>query len=519
MVQQLAYLGLSLVLLITSSEFSTARLMSGLPTPATAVGTDGTAPAVQDGERYLTMSWTSASAADGVESLVVGDPKDPGSTSAKEVGSNETLESGAASSPAPVDEASRTVSGLGSGSERTGPPGPSKARKPVSTPSPTKAPTPRSTATPAPPSATPIPTPVATPAPPPAPPPPPPPGIGSYGSIAADSKANLQIGGLDGRRVAHRFRAGTSGPLVAIRFAQRGGAGYSAGNGGTVRISIRPDAGGVPSETVLASVDRAFGNPGGDWSTYYDTAFPSPPTLTAGQLYHVVFENVDAVGVNYISINELFVFNATVPRQPLFADGNYAVLTGSGGAWSLMPNYTATMDLTYANGYHDGMGYIESMWQQFGVVSGASQMVRERFTVSSGTRSVTSATVRVRRSSGGSPLIVTLEAANGAALATVAIPSGAIPVVSPDSPRNGSGAWVTAAFAAPLLLANGSTYSLRLSTAADTVYTVVPVREGTDSGFRSYRFTDGDGQRTTNGGGSWSNLYLWSPVDIQFYFR
>ena len=65
----------------------------------------------------------------------------------------------------------------------------------------------------------------------------------------------------------------------------------------------------------------------------------------------------------------------------------------------------------------------------------------------------------------------------------------------------------------------GSTYNVRLSTAADTTYTTVPVREGTDSGFGSYRFTDGDGERTTDGGGSWSKLYEWSPVDLQFSFN
>ena len=354
-----------------------------------------------------------------------------------------------------------------------------------------------------------------------------------YGTIAADSKANIQVGGVDGgnglARASHRFRASTSAALTSIRFAQRGGTGYSGGDGGTLRISVRPDNGGLPSETVLASVERAFGNPGGAWSTYHDTPFPSPATLTAGQLYHIVFENTSSAGQNYISINNLIVFDETVPRQPLYADADYAVLYATGSAWAVLPNYTAVMDLTYADGRHDGMGYIESMWQQYGVISGSASMVRQRFTVSGADRVITTATVRMRRSSGTSPLTVRLETSTGVLIEAVDVPASAVPVVLPDSAWNGAGVRVTAAFTAPRTLKAGETYHLRLSTAADSVYTTVPVREGTDSGstggtgnstgFRSYRFTDGDGQFTNNGGSTWSNLYLWSPVDLQFYFR
>jgi hypothetical protein len=35
----------------------------------------------------------------------------------------------------------------------------------------------------------------------------------------------------------------------------------------------------------------------------------------------------------------------------------------------------------------------------------------------------------------------------------------------------------------------------------------------------SYAFRDGSGQMTTTGGTTWVDLYRWSPVDMQFYFR
>ncbi len=34
----------------------------------------------------------------------------------------------------------------------------------------------------------------------------------------------------------------------------------------------------------------------------------------------------------------------------------------------------------------------------------------------------------------------------------------------------------------------------------------------------SYRFIDGAAERSSDGGSSWSALYPWSPVDLQFYF-
>ena len=348
-----------------------------------------------------------------------------------------------------------------------------------------------------------------------------PPAAGFYGSIGADSKANLQVGGVDEgtgvSKISHRFRAGTTAALTSLRFAQRGGAGYSAGDGGTLRISVRPDSNGVPSSTVLASVERAFGNPAGEWSTYHDTSFSSPATLTAGQLYHIVFENTSTSGQNYISVNNLFVFDETTPRQPFDPRDDYAVLLASGGPWSVLDHYTAVMDLTYANGHHDGMGYIEAMWQEYGTVSGNSHMVRQRFTVSSRDRVVSSVAVRMRRSAGSSPLTMRLESGSGQLIEAVSIPASAVPVVGTDDPRNGAGAWVSARFGTVHTLRAGSTYQLRLVTAAGTTYTTVPVREGSDTGFRSYRFTDGHGERTTDGGASWSKLYEWSPVDLQFY--
>ena len=373
-------------------------------------------------------------------------------------------------------------------------------------PTPTPTPSPTATATPSP-TGTPVPT--ATPA---------PGATGLYGSgLNFDTKANLRVG-PDGT-IAHRFVASTTSTLQSIRFQQRGGPIYSGGTGGKFQISVQADAAGVPSGTVLASASYSPGNPSGDWTTYDVVSFSSPATLTRGTRYDIVFQNVDANPTsNYFSVNELFVYGATMtPRQPAFADADYAVLAANAaGSWSVQGKYTADMDLTYANGTHDGMAYIENIIALYGTVSGTAS-VREHFTVSGGNRTVSSASVRVRRSGGSAPLTLRLETGTGTLIEAVDVPASSVPV-SAAGGDNGGSVWVTVTFATPHNLASGTAYNLRLATASGTTYTAAPIREGTDQGLQSYAFRDGSGQGSSNGT-SWADLYAYSPVDLQFYFR
>lgn len=342
---------------------------------------------------------------------------------------------------------------------------------------------------------------------------------GIYGSgIAADVKNNQRI---DGTRLAHRFRASTTANLVAIRFQQRGGPGYSLGDGGRMRVSVQTTSGPpdhVPSGTVLADVRLDPGNPDGDWTSYERYAFDQPPRLSEGRVYHIVFENLDgAPEENYISVNELFVFDRADAVHPALSD-MYAVLSRSNGSWRLQPRDVADMDLEYDDGTRDGQSYIENMCALFGVISGPEHMVRERFTVTGGERQVTSVGVRVKRNGGDAPLMVRLEDGDGALLESVEIPADSLESADPGCTRGGAG-WLSADFSAEHRLLDGSTYQLVLGTTEGTTYSADPIREGTDREMLSYRFTDGDGQFTDDGGRSWTSLYEWSPVDLQFYFR
>ncbi len=385
----------------------------------------------------------------------------------------------------------------------TGTPDPTATTDPTATPDPTAKPT-------ATPGATQTPDPTTTPQP------------GSGGIYGAafnfDTKANLQVGWTDRAKVAHRFVASTTSALKSVRFQQRGGPIYSGGNGGTYRITVQTDASGVPSGTVLAAATYSPGNPSGAWTTYDAVTFPSPATLTKGSRYYIVFENIDANPVgNYFSVNELFVYGSTLtPRQPAFADADYAVLTAAPSSWSVEGRYTADMDLAYSNGVHDGMAYIANIVELYGTISGSAS-VREHFTVSGGDRTISKAFVRVRRTSGSSPLTIRLETGSGTLIDSANVAASSVPA-SAAGGDNGGSVWVGVTFGSAHTLVNGTSYNLRLTTPSGTEYTAAPIREGTDVGLMSTAFRDGSGQSSGNGT-TWADLYQYSPVDIQFYFR
>ncbi len=338
-----------------------------------------------------------------------------------------------------------------------------------------------------------------------------------------DTLANMQVGGTasgaSNTYVSYRFRAEQSGNLVAFRNYWIGAAypGYGGGTGGTIRVTLQADSGGVPSGTILATRDIV--HPPSDFPLY---AFSVPPTLTAGTIYHLVFTNIDpAPTVNFVSVDLAYVYGATLtPRQPKWHDADYAALRKLGtGSWGVASGYTPILDLTYANGAHQGQGYMEVEVANKAVIAGSSNGVRERFTVSGGSRLVTGAAVRIAKTAGSGNLVVRLEDANGTLIDSFSVSTGSVPALtSGDSP---SGVWVSGSFSAPRTLTAGGTYSLRLSTDASTSLWTRGIQQGDSFSFdRATYFADGYLQVTANGGTSWSTVSgLGASGDLQFYFR
>ena len=352
-------------------------------------------------------------------------------------------------------------------------------------------------------------------------PPPTPP----YGSaINADDLNNSVVGGPDGRMVSYRFRATESSGLQAIRVYLAAGSGYSGGTNGSLNITVQTDDGSSahrPSGAVLAATSYTPG-PSLANSGIVAIAFSSPAQLVAGQLYHVVFANGDASPTrNYVSVDGLFTFDNPSPWQPKHANTDWANLIYFKGAWSDNRGagqgvITPVMALYYTDGAVVGQGYLE-VWVSLPKKISGNDRVREAFTVRGASQTVNTASVRVRRLSGTSPLTIRLETSSGAVVATGTVAAGLIPSGSHPG-------WATAVFASSVQLTSGSAYHLVLESSSDTSYDAFVIRDGAHWGFpASTYFADGTAQYTTGAGwlgfdqpGGGTNLTM---GDLQFYLQ
>ncbi len=366
------------------------------------------------------------------------------------------------------------------------------------------------TATPAPPAATPSPTPAPTATAKPTPVPTPAP-VGSsslFGSaFNADTLANTQVGGTDGSgksQVAFRFRAtGTS--LASVRFFIQSGSGYGAGTGGTLELSIRPDASGVPSSNVLGSASIV--HPGTNAGRI--VTFSPAVSLTKGAIYDLVFRNTDASPQsNFVSVNATYVYGTAL--HPLQPSGDDMSVLINQGTWAKRTNYMPVLDLGWAGGSHSGQGYME-IWVRDYANIGGSAKVRETFTNPTA-RTITTLAARVRRTSGSGALTLSIP---GVASATV--PASAVPASAPGG-DNGGAVWVVATLPSPVTLPAGSG-SLVLTAPSGTTYTTFPVRKGADYGYDAATcFAQGQAQYTT--GGSWQPFNGdANGSDLQFYLK
>ena len=154
----------------------------------------------------------------------------------------------------------------------------------------------------------------------------------AYGAaVGGDGLANTRLG-PQGCMISYRFRAKHSGYLDQIRvYLIPDKAGYAAGTGGTIRVTLNTDDGSSahdPSSSVLAThwITNILSLPSPS-RYFYVVKFANTPWITAGRLYHLVFKNADAYPtVNYLSVDDLYHTVPTTPSQSTVSDTNLAVL-------------------------------------------------------------------------------------------------------------------------------------------------------------------------------------------------
>lgn len=350
-----------------------------------------------------------------------------------------------------------------------------------------------------------------------------------YGTgIGMDALNNTHIGGPDSITSSYRFRATTTSGLVSIRLYITDGTGYADGDGGTMDISVQPDdatTAHAPSGEVLASTSIRPGNPIAIGQLPL-VMFPTPPVLTAGQLYHVVFRNTDASPtLNFVSLDGIYMFEPTTPRQLRFSDVDWGQPTRRGsGRWADQRRTVPILQLNYADGTVFGEGHIQVWVGSPKPISGPAR-AREAFVVSGESRLVSSVAVRLTRVGGSGGLTVRLETSDGGLIEEGTVPSASIPIGiagSHDGP--GQASWVTYQFSTPRLLTTGQGYNLVVSAPSDSTYSIFVLRKGRDYGFHPATFF-GDGRAQYDPGTGWMffdqtggtpNL---DQGDLQFWFR
>jgi len=346
-----------------------------------------------------------------------------------------------------------------------------------------------------------------------------------YGSgIGSDGLANTTVG-PDGNTVSYRFRAKHSGAVEqALIYLIPDHAGYAGGNGGTILVTMNTDDGTPlhnPTSKVIASyvISNVLSLPS-PARYFYTLKFASPPTLTAGQLYHMVFKNISpSPTVDYLSVDDSYELNFSTPLQGAIVNTDAAVLlSDGGGAWAPRLGYLPIYQLDFQNGVTEGIGYMEGWVGSPRPISGTNA-VREVFTISGADVKVSSVAIRVARVNGNDPLVVRLENANGSLIEEGSIPATEIPLSSSSSP---SYFWAKFPLSAIYTLVPGDTYHLDLEASSTSMYQTFPIRKGLAYGFQNTTFF-GDGDAEFGQSGSWYGWTAWGVAnrtdgDLQFYF-
>ena len=330
--------------------------------------------------------------------------------------------------------------------------------------------------------------------------------------VQADALGNTVIGGDDGTALAFRFRAAWTGSAAAARFyvikntSERSG--YSSGNGGTMRVSLRADSGRAPHRPVGPPLATATFRPESN-GVFPLLRFNHRAHIVEGRLYHVVFQNIDSQPQrNYVSINGLYSASR-LGRGPAVPSGMAVLEKDRDSGWfprRSRPHefYLPILEIVGARpSQRAGLGYME-VWdpKPIGGDAGVRQLLR---TPADRTTRVTGAWLRIKRENGAdAPLVIQLARSDGSALASATLPPGAVPT--------SDAGWVHARFSQPVSLPGGSEVTLGASAGAASSYEAFPIRKGVDYGFDTTTYFD-SGYAQFNTGDGWLGWDQWGGHD------
>lgn len=363
-------------------------------------------------------------------------------------------------------------------------------------------------------------------------------------AMAMTSLANYPIGQSLDRKVSIRFKSDYSGKLARFRlFWKYNAPGYSSGDGGDIRITLRNDDGTAshnPSGTILATTTFSPNIKSGADVRFKDLSFGSLPSLAKGKIYHLHFENVDPnKSSNWISINNVYNHSkSTSILQPTESPMEWALLSRLGaGGWQYTSGFCPILALGISTSggstpnVYQGNGYME-FWgaASNGVKVGGSSQLRQAFKATESLQ-VAGASVSAGRYGGTGSLKVELLSSSGAVLGSGTISSGSFPYAlsSSNCPSGMSGerchVWAYANFSSSPSITAGQSYFLRVSAPSGSDYRFNFPRDGSvQYGWPAGTVVSGRAERSTSGGSSWLGITYWGvsnryDADMEFFLE
>ena len=230
--------------------------------------------------------------------------------------------------------------------------------------------------------------------------------VGAYGSrIGMDSLNNTQVGGSDDLSTSYRFRAATSSKLNSVRVYIVGAnhAGYGAGTGGTWQVSVQTDDGSAGTDHRERSSRRPSFKPGRRLPGHQlgltgDARRPASCTTSCSRT------STPTRAANYASVDGIFMYQPTSPRQAAFSDVDWGQPMRSGTGRLVGPLQHRADHAAELRQRGDRRA--SATWRSGSArdkdISGTAK-AREAFTVSGPSRAVGSFSVRLMRISGQQP--------------------------------------------------------------------------------------------------------------------
>ena len=363
------------------------------------------------------------------------------------------------------------------------------------------------------------------------------------GLVYSDAWANLRsyTSGGFAYGVALRMRVTRTGTLSSMRTAfeaTAGATGYAAGNGGIQRIRVLKDNGSSQpdhGQPVIAQATFipglvAGGYPGDDSSlAYQEIPFSAQGTVTAGEIIHVVVDNVSATGdVDFLSINNM---TSVASRQ---GPARFLQSTDWGVAYGYRPasdtnapltwfiDYTSTphpsLDAFYAPVLQlkltDGsvmghamvnVGNVDTVSARYVYEKTSASGVRERWPSLSQQETISGFSVMcAAKAAGGLAWVIT---SNGAPLASGTITqASANYAVNQQSGFGGMGllTWYDVPLPSPLVLPAGSDLAVELVPVGSSRWIFADQGSGSAVGFEPpAALTDSRAEHLV--GGAWVN--------------